>query len=328
MFRTPWLFLLAVPVLTWFVLSLRRRRSRSASPLKLLRTVGRTWRVRVWFLPELLVLACLLGLVALLAGPEKLLKSLDQTEQGLAVVLVLDRSGSMAAMVPDGNTRVPRIEGIKAVTRNFLDQRPSDQFALVSFARYPETFTPLTSDRQIVKDFLDLIHVPTRSENDGTAIGDALVLATARLSQLPDKHRGVIVLMTDGQNNFGDKTPLQGAELAAQSGIAVYTIGLGGPGTMTQQTPQGPQTYALPVDIDESTLKAIADKTGGVYYRANSLGDLAGFYRDIAQRQTQKLHIKTPQTAELNLETGLALVFVTLVLAALLRYVVLNRRDP
>ena len=327
MLRQPLWLLLFIPAAAAFILSLLSRNTVRLSPVQRMKAAGRTWRVYLWWLPEALVFSAIIITIFLMAGPERPLDPGTETGEGLAIVIAFDRSSSMSAIIPYGKEKIRRIDGVKLVTRDFLAQRKNDQFALVSFARYPETNTPLTGDKAILLDFLGLIDVPATEDDDGTAIGDALVLAAAHLPQKAEKKSGVIILLTDGQNNRGEKTPEEGAVLAAESGATVYTIGLGGAGYLMQDTPLGPQAAGVPVEIDENTLNDIAKKTGGRYYRANGIGDLAGFYQDIARRETTKLEQTREQKTELNLEGGLCALLVMLFASVLARYFVLRRSD-
>ncbi len=323
--RQPLWLLLILPALAWFVLALFRQPLARVSPLGRLRQAATTWRIRLWWLPELFLWAFFCLGAILLAGPQRPLDGGADRAQGLAMALTLDRSGSMSAIISFQDKPSSRLDAIKAVTTDFLVHRPNDQFALVSFARYPETNTPLTANHQILADFLDLIAVPSNQDEDGTAIGDALVLATARLTQ--GSKKGVIILLTDGQNNQGLKSPEEGSKIASAAGIPVYCIGLGGDGYIIQDTPNGQVRQDVPEAIDEATLSAIARQTGGHYYHADAPGDLAGFYQDIARRETEKLDAARPQASELNLDSGLWALLVLLVLSLISRHLVLRRME-
>lgn len=338
-FRHPFFLLLIVPAALAFVLSLAPSASARVSPLARMKAHARTWRVRLWWVPEALTLAFLAVAAFLLAGPERMLEPDRETGEGLKIAIAFDRSSSMGAIIPYGGESIRRIDGVKLVTRDFLAKRKNDQFSLVSFARYPETNTPLTGNKEILLDFLALIDVPESQDEDGTAIGDALVLAAAHLGSGGGANAkkegeadasasgGIVILLTDGQNNQGLKSPAEGAEIASGAGATVYTIGLGGDGYVMQDTAYGPQPVGIPVSIDEGTLSAIAKKTGGKYYRANAVGDLAGFYDDIARRETVKLEQARAIKTELNLEGGLVALLVILFALALARYRALKRRD-
>lgn len=323
MLRQPLWLLLLIPAIILFIVSLGKNQPVRVSPVHRMKAAGRTWRVWIWWLPEALTLVFLAIAIFLVAGPERPVDPGTESGNGLSIVIAFDRSSSMSAIIPYGSEKIRRIDGVKLVTRDFLAQRKNDEFALVSFARYPETNTPLTGNRSVLLDFLGLIDVPTNQNEDGTAIGDALVLAAAHL----DGKKGVIILLTDGQNNQGEKTPEEGAEIAAKAGVTVYTIGLGGAGYVVQDTAFGKQAVGIPVEIDEDTLSAIARKTGGRYYRADGLVGLAGFYQDIAKRETTKLELSRGQKSELDLERGLIALLFALFAIVIARYYVLRRRD-
>lgn len=340
--RQPLWLLLLVPAIAVFVHSLRGRPLVPLSPLRRAKEAYSSWRTRLWWLPEFLSFAFFAVSVFLIAGPQKPLDPDEETTDGLAIVLALDRSSSMSAIIPYGSDRIRRIDGVKIVTRDFFANRPRDQFAIVSFARYPETNTPLTANKSVLADFLSLIDVPNRPEDDGTAIGDALVLSVARLpdangesadgsvgdGETAAKKKGVVILLTDGQSNAGAKSPAEGAEIAARSGATVYTIALGGEGYVVQNTAFGPQAVGVPIQVDEETLSSIARKTGGKYYRADSLSDLSGFYADIAKRETTKLSGIGERKSELELGVGIAILLAILFASTVVRHYALRRREP
>jgi Ca-activated chloride channel family protein len=209
------------------------------------------------------------------------------------------------------------------LTSDFLKKRDKDAFALLSFARYPETHTPLTTNHEVLQDFLKLIDIPQNQDEDGTAIGDALVLAVARLKDLKEGQKGIVILLTDGKNNQGTKTPDEAAKIAADSGVTVYTVALGGQGIVVQDG----QMMGVPVDIDEESLASIAKITGGKYFRADSIADLSSFYESIAQRETGKIDREKPRETELRLQGGLIALFVLLLVSIAVRHPILRRGD-
>ncbi len=325
--RQPLLLLLMLPALAWFVYGFFKRKRVRFSPSQRLSALGFSWRSKLWFLPELFLLAFFLVFAVLVAGPQTDLGPESSQEDGLSIVIVLDRSGSMGAMVPYENQEISRLEGVKEVTRDFLKSRKQDQIALLSFARYPETHAPLTSKHQIIADFLTFISLPSTESEDGTAIGDALVLAAARVSRNSPQKGRVVILLTDGQHNAGDKTPNEAATLVAGQKATLYTIGLGGSGFVVQNTPQGPQQIGMPVVLDEKQLTAIAEATGGRYFRADNIAALAGLYNAIAGQETAKLNQDQERQSELNLNWGIWLLVLFLLVQMFSRYYVLKRGE-
>lgn len=323
-FAHPALFLLFVPVaLAVFARFRARTSSFSSGDAPLLAAASRSWRVRFRFLPEAFEALALCLTVYLLACPQRFPDPAQESAEGLAIALVIDRSSSMQAIIPYDGSEMRRIDGVKAVTRDFLAKRTNDQFSLITFARYPETNTPLTPNRSVLADFLQLVELPESEAEDGTAIGDALVLAAAHLEE-----KGIVILLTDGQNNRGETDPAEAAKIAAGAGVVVYTVGLGGDGYVMQDTVFGKQPVGVPVSIDEKLMSSIAEQTGGRYYRADSLDELARFYADIAERETVKLRNERERTSEPDLEAGLALLLALLVLIPVSRHLLLKRMDP
>jgi Ca-activated chloride channel homolog len=321
--RYPFLLLLAIPLVPWFVLALRKPGGLRASPLGRLAAVGKGARTLLWWLPEALAFAFALVCVLLIAGPQRDLDPGKDEGRGLSIAIALDRSSSMSAQIPYEGGRISRLEGVKLLTADFLKKRERDAFALLSFARYPETHTPLTTNREVLLDFLKLIDVPRSQEEDGTAIGDAITLAVARLQDLPEGQKGIVILLTDGRNNQGEKSPDEGAALAAKAGVTVYTIALGGQGVIIQDG----RMLGMPVDVDDEGLASIAKATGGRYYRADKLADLGSFYEDIAKRETGRIDRDKPRETELVLGPGIAALCLLIALSVLARHPFLRRGD-
>jgi Ca-activated chloride channel homolog len=321
--RYPLLLLLALPLAAWFALLLRKAGGVPASPLGRFRAAGRSFRSALWWLPEALAFVSALLCVLLLSGPQRSLDPGTEEARGIPIAILIDRSSSMSAIVPFEGGQSSRLEGVKRATADFLSRRPKDAFALISFAGYPETHAPLTTSREVLSGFLSLIDVARSQEEDGTAIGDALVLALARLSKLEEGEKGVVILLTDGQNNRGEKSPREAAELAAKAGVTVYPIALGGQGFFVQDG----QAVGLPADLDEETLAMIARTSGGKYFRADGLSGLSGFYDEIAQRETAKIERARPAETELRLGAGLAVLIAAVTLSAFARHTLLKRGD-
>jgi Ca-activated chloride channel family protein len=179
-----------------------------------------------------------------------------------------------------------------------LKGRPSDLIGLIVFAGYADAITPLTLDHSFLVDQLKRTSIAMRRDEDGTAIGDAISLAVDKLTTLQqDKAREiqskVIILLTDGENTAGEIEPQQAAELAAAMGIKIYTIGVGTKGRApfpVSRTPSGQilVQYEL-VNIDEDTLRSIAQATGGKYFRATDTDSLKSIYQEIDQLETTRV---------------------------------------
>ena len=229
--------------------------------------------------------AVLALLVVSLARPQKGLEEIDITSEGIDIMLAIDISGSMRAEdFIIGGKRHNRLYAVKAVVRDFILGRKDDQIGMVVFARYAYTQCPPTLDYGVLLQFLEELKiVPPNSDEDGTAIGSAIATCVNRLRETPGKSK-VIILLTDGQNNFGKIDPVAAAELAKAFGIKIYTIGAGTRGEApypVEDPVMGKRYRAMQVDIDEDVLRKIADLTGGRYYRATDAQSLARIYSEI-----------------------------------------------
>lgn len=200
--------------------------------------------------------------------------------EGIDIVMAMDVSTSMLArdFTPD------RISASKDIAIEFIAQRPTDRMGIVVFAGESYTLCPLTTDRAALINMMK--EVETGLIDDGTAIGNGLATAIARMKDSDAKSR-VVILLTDGVNNSGEMSPQMAVEIAKTYGIRVYTIGVGREGMAPYpvMTPWGVEIKNLEVEIDEDLLKQIADETGGRYFRANDNTKLAEIYNEINQME-------------------------------------------
>ena len=202
-----------------------------------------------------------------------------KTNKGIDIVMAIDVSSSMLAQ----DLKPNRLTALKRVASSFVDDRVSDRIGLVIYAGESYTKTPITSDRSIVKSALAAIRFEGLIE-DGTAIGMGLATAVNRLKDSRAKSK-VIILLTDGVNNSGFIDPKIASELAVEYQIKTYTIGLGSNGRARAPVgllPNGKFQYGMTkVEIDEDLLKEIAEKTGGLYFRATDNKKLEEIYGEI-----------------------------------------------
>ena len=234
-------------------------------------------------------LASLVLLIVALARPQHGQTHEEALTPTTDILLVLDTSGSMAAL---DFKPLNRLEGAKEVIRRFVDNRPHDRIGLVVFAAMAFTQCPLTLDHAALLGFLDSVKIGIVPE-DRTAIGSAIAVAAARLQKSEAKSKTVI-LLTDGRNNAGEVDPLTAAKAAAALGIKIYAVGAGKPGGAEYPVDDpvfGRRIVTLPEDLDEDALRAIADATGGRYFRATSLENLHKIYDEIDR--LEKTEIKT-----------------------------------
>jgi Ca-activated chloride channel family protein len=291
-FKTP-LVLLLIPVLLalfWF----EHRRQEGLffrfSSLSLMNQLGMTWRARWSFLPGLLRILVLILLLVALAGPRKMIAQSKLTSEGIDIVLALDVSGSMSAedYVVNGQ-RISRLDIIKSTVENFIKQRHDDRMGLIVFGSQAYTVCPLTTDHEWLLENLRQVRIGLIE--DATAIGSGIATSLLRLKDSKAKTR-IIVLLTDGVNNSGKIDPLTAAKTAQALGIKVYTIGAGTTGIVPFPVVDefGNKHYEqAQFDLDEDTLKKIADMTGAQYFRAADTESLRHIYAEIDKLEKTKI---------------------------------------
>jgi Ca-activated chloride channel family protein len=218
------------------------------------------------------------AIIAVLARPQSRSSWKDIKTEGIDIVMALDISGSMLAK----DFKPDRLEAAKSVAKEFIDDRPNDRIGLVIFSGESFTQCPLTTDHAVLKNLFSSIK--TGMVADGTAIGNGLATAIARIKDSKSKSK-VVILITDGVNNQGSVAPLTAAEIAKTFGVRVYTIGVGTIGKAlapVQMYPDGSYEYGyVDVNIDEQSLTEIAEMTGGKYFRATNNNKLKEVYHEI-----------------------------------------------
>ncbi|MFO7558197.1 MAG: VWA domain-containing protein [Desulfobacterales bacterium] len=269
-----------------------------------------------------------------LARPQTGIEQIREITQGIAIEMVVDRSGSMGAEMRYQGEQMNRLEVVKNVFTEFalgngqdLPGRSTDLIGIISFARYPDTTCPLTLAHGALAPFIESIKLVQDRAEDGTAIGDALALAAARLKTADEttalqKKMGiepyrikskVIILLSDGKNNSGRRDPLQAAEIAAEWGIRIYAIGIGGGEAATSiRTPFG--VYKLPMrqGVDVNTLEAVAKKTGGFFRMAEDDQSLREIYEEIDRMEKTEIEsFKFVNYKEAFLPFIVAVLFLT-----------------
>jgi Ca-activated chloride channel family protein len=197
-------------------------------------------------------------------------------------MLAVDLSGSMQTQDFSLNgQQVTRLDAIKAIAGEFIKLRVGDRIGLILFGTQAYVQTPLTFDRTTVNTLLQESAIGLAG--DQTAIGDAIGLATKRLRENPQGNK-VLILLTDGASNAGEVEPLKAAELAAKEGLTIYTIGIGAD-EMEVESAFGTQRVNPSSDLDEKTLKGIADATHGRYFRAHDTAQLDDVYAAVDKLQ-------------------------------------------
>ena len=263
---------------------------------------GRTILSVIRHLPFALRTAALCLIIVALARPRSSTEVEKVDAEGIDIILAMDVSTSMLAR----DFKPDRISAAKDIAIEFISQRPSDRMGIVVFAGESYTQCPLTTDRATLINLMK--EVQTDLIEDGTAIGNGLATAVARMmdSEAPSR---VVILLTDGVNNSGEVAPQTAAEIAKTYGVRVYTIGVGANGTAPYpvMTPWGIELQNLPVEIDEELLKGISEATGGRYFRATDNTKLAEIYSEINKMEKARTSVDSfPVFKELFGRFGLA----------------------
>lgn len=282
----------AVVVMLMILFKLRRRRAISAtikySDLRIVKRAARTGRQRYRGLLLILRVLALTLLIVAVARPRSGTEIVEESSEGIDIMIALDVSSSMQAedFKPHNRLHVAKEE-----IKKFIQRRPHDRIGLVVFARNSFTQCPLTVDHGVLLQFVDMVDFGVL--DDGTAIGMAIANGVNRLRE-SDAASKIMVVLTDGVNNSGEIDPLTAANIAATFDIKIYTIGAGRPGNamVPYDDPIFGKRYIYsPTRIDEDVLKEIAQRTKGRYFRARSGEELEDIYEEIDQ--LEKTEIKT-----------------------------------
>lgn len=285
-----WLFLIYIPLIIWYIKKHRHAESSvQISSLDAFDKMPVSYKVYLrhfMFIVKLLAIGCL---IIILCRPQTHDSWESSKTEGTDIIIAMDVSTSMLArdFNPD------RFEAAKDVAAQFVSGRESDNIGIVIFAGESFTLVPMTTDQAVLINYIKEIKMGMLQ--DGTAIGDGLATSINRIRNGKAKSKSII-LLTDGSNNTGVVAPLTAADIAKQFGIKVYTIGVGTMGTALY--PIGINFYGkveyqrLPVVIDETTLKAISERTGGKYFRATSETVLKDIFSEIDKLEKTELDVR------------------------------------
>jgi len=284
-----WLLLLLPIIAAWYFLIQKKEASTlTIASLKGFKASPSLVSKLKPFLAILRVLAIGLLIIALARPRNVAISKRTKTNKGIDIVMAIDVSASMLAR----DLKPNRLEALKKVAIQFVNQRPNDRIGIVVYAGESFTKTPITSDKRIVRNTIE--NLKWGELDGGTAIGMGLGSAVNRLKGSKAKSK-VIILLTDGVNNTGFVDPKTATELAVGLGVKVYTIGLGTNGTASFPYAKDPRTGKLlfrnsPVEIDEGLLKYIAKETGGKYFRATDNTKLKAIYNEINKLEKTKIN--------------------------------------
>ena len=318
-FKNPeflWLLIL-LPVIAFMLYKFKFVRLNNFKFSNLESFDSKTLKSKLYPLINIFRIITLLLVIVALARPQEISNSTrTKTSSGIDIVIAVDISSSMLAQ----DLKPNRLEALKTVASQFINDRINDRIGLVIYAGESYTKTPVTSDKNVVIKSLSDITFDGIIE-DGTAIGMGLATSVNRLKESKAKSK-VIILLTDGVNNSGFIDPSTAADLAANFEIKTYTIGLGTNGNARAPValnPNGSFRFGMTkVEIDEELLKNVASKTGGLYFRATDNKKLEEIYNEINKlEKTEVEEIKYSDSEEkyrLLIIAAIGLIFVELIL--------------
>ena len=307
-FESPWMFLLLLAIPLAMLWSWKRggRASVRFSSIAAAKAAGTSLRQNLLLVPTFLRIAALVLLTVALARPQMGTERVRDVSRGIAIEMVVDRSSSMGADMSFRGRGSNRLEVVKNVFEEFvagegdLPGRPNDLIGMITFARFPDTVCPLTLSHGTLRELIGGVELVQQRPEDGTAIGDALALAAARLrtaEETLERKSGetqeyeikskIIILLTDGENNSGKRSVADAGELAKKWGIKVYTIGVGDDRQMN--TGFGVFTVPKQPGIDDKALKALAEETGGIYRMATDAKSLVDVYAEIDELERSEI---------------------------------------
>ena len=284
------LFIPLIGYVVWYLI-----KGKSMKPAMKVSTIApfgrniKSFRNRILHFPFALRILTLSMVIIVLARPQSSDSWEESDIEGIDIMLATDVSTSMLAM----DLKPNRIEAAKEVAAQFVSSRKNDNIGLTIFAGESFTQCPLTIDHAVMLNMLNAVKCDIALNGiieDGTAIGMGIANGVSRLKDSKAKSK-VIILLTDGSNNSGEISPEAAAEIAKEFGVRIYTIAVG-TNSDTAPFPYGDQIINVPVEIDENTLKNIAEITNGKYYRATSKESLSEIYSEIDKLERTKLHAR------------------------------------
>ncbi len=244
------------------------------------------WTSLLRFIPDILFILFIMLVLVALARPQRINEQVELTAEGIDIILALDVSGSMELQ----DIKPNRLDAAKEVALEFINGRVQDRIGLVVFAGDAYSLAPLTTDYDMLRESINSIGFKM-IENDGTAIGSALAVATNRMRGSEAKSK-VIILISDGENTAGSLDPQMAAQLASGFNLKLYSIGIGKDGKVPFAVDDSGKTLYVETKLDESSLRDVADIGNGQFYRADSKDALQAVFNSINQLEKTEVSEK------------------------------------
>lgn len=306
-FASPY-FLILIPIIIILFYKIRYNGSLKIPGIEPIKKVRK--KSKTYMLGKILILSSIILMVIALARPQISSENKIIKKNGIDIVVALDLSNSMLQQDFTPN----RLEVAKHLLNRFIEKRPDDRISLIVFGGDAYTKVPLTFDHSVVKDITSKLTTDDITSNNRTAIGMGLGIAINRLKNSTAKSK-VIILMTDGENNSGEMSPMGAANIAKELGIKIYTIGIG-----TKELRYGPALIKNN-ELDENLLKEIAETTHGEYFRASNEKEFENIFNKINQLEKTKIDGKTYYEHIEVFENILKIALVLLIIGAFLEYI-------
>ncbi len=295
-FASPlyFLILIAIPVILFIRNRITTQPAMKLTTLDSSLDIPGSFFVHTRHLVPFLKYTALILMIIAMARPQWGTKHVNVMSEGVNMVLAVDVSGSMEAL--DFKLKgkvVDRLEAVKSVINDFITKRSGDRIGMVVFGTNAFTQLPLTRDYNTISFVLDRLKIGSAGKS--TAIGDAIGISLKRLEDIKSKSN-IIILLSDGENNSGELSPDVASAIAATKNVKIYTIGVGTNGKAPFKIKNaffGERYVYQQVKIDEKTLKSIADKTGGLYFRAENTAGLEQIYETIDKLEKTEVKVKT-----------------------------------
>lgn len=306
-FASPY-FLILIPIIIILFYKIRYNGSLKIPGIEPIKKVRK--KSKTYMLGKILILSSIILMVIALARPQISSENKIIKKNGIDIVVALDLSNSMLQQDFTPN----RLEVAKHLLNRFIEKRPDDRISLIVFGGDAYTKIPLTFDHSVVKDITSKLTTDDITSNNRTAIGMGLGIAINRLKNSTAKSK-VIILMTDGENNSGEMSPMGAANIAKELGIKIYTIGIG-----AKELRYGPALIKNN-ELDENLLKEIAETTHGEYFRASNEKEFENIFNKINQLEKTKIDGKTYYEHIEVFENILKIALVLLIIGAFLEYI-------
>lgn len=309
-FKMPYILVL-IPIVTYLFFRKRSQGAIKVPGIQIIKKYSKGSKKHL--LGRIFMYLSTVFMILALARPQLTTEGKVVKKDGIDIAIALDLSKSMEARDFNPN----RLEKSKELLKEFIDKRPNDRLSLVVFGGEAYTKVPLTFDHSVLKDMISNITTDDITSNNRTAIGMGLGIALNRLKDSDSKSK-VIILMTDGENNSGEMSPVGAAEVAKELGIKVYTIGIGAkeiaiPGFFGT-------SYIENKELDENLLNLIAEKTNGKYFRASDSKEFQNIFNEINNLEKSKIDSRSIYDITEYFEELLKIALVLFLLGVFFEY--------